>query len=198
MPAQRTPKREAIAGAGTTASLLAATVGGALVVAGLLGAGAFPGGTSEGAGAPLHLAPVPAHERTAAIVLPPERVPRVKRPARRADRPLAAPPAPVRPAQKGTPTPVPAKAPAHAAHPSSSQGPPPPAASAPPQPPVAAPGGPLAPAVAATQQATETGAGATQPASPAVASAVGAAGEAATGVLEQAGDAVASLGVPGR
>src|SRR5262249_37013463 len=146
MPAQRTPRREALAGAGTTASLLAATVGGALVVAGLLGAGAFPGGPSKESGTPLHLAPAPARARTAAageggagIVLPRVRAPRAKAPAHRVHRPAAASPAPARPAPKRTPTPAPAKAPpAHSAHPSSSQSPPPPAATAPPQPPVAA------------------------------------------------------------
>src|SRR5512132_4027758 len=95
MPAQRTPRREALAGAGTTASLLAATLFGALVVAGLLGAGAFPGGPDEGSATPLRIAAPPARERTASIVLPSAPAPRAHR---RAQRPRhAVRPAPSRP-----------------------------------------------------------------------------------------------------
>jgi hypothetical protein len=79
MPAQRTPRREALAGAGTTASLLAATIGGALVVAGLLGVGVFPGGPDDGSATPLHIAAPAAGERTASIVLPSAPAPRAAR-----------------------------------------------------------------------------------------------------------------------
>src|SRR6266498_4129933 len=70
MPAQRTTRQGALAGAGTTAALLAATVGGALVVAGLLGAGVFPSGPGDGSAAPLRIAAPPARERATPIVLP--------------------------------------------------------------------------------------------------------------------------------
>jgi hypothetical protein len=197
MPAQRTPRREALAGAGTTASLLAATIGGALVVAGLLGAGAFPVGPDDGSSDPLRIASPPAHERTVSIVLP--RAPRAHRraaatqPAGRRPRGVA-PRAPSRPTATHSATPAPtASAPATKATP---QSPPAPPATEPPGTP--APGGPLAPAADAAREATATAAGTVHPASPPLASAAGAAGDAAAKVVDDAGDVVATLTGPGR
>jgi hypothetical protein len=200
MPPERTPRREALAGAGTTVSLLAATVGGALVVAGLLGAGAFPGGPDAGSAAPLRIAAPPVRERVASIVLPSAPVARAHRRTTARERAHRATPQASRPSatQAGSPAP-PATAATHTsppAHPTS-QSPPPPAATAPP-PSVAAPGGPLAPAADATREAGATAAGAAQPASPTLGGAVGAADDTAAGVLQQAGDAVATLTDPGR
>jgi hypothetical protein len=197
MPAQRTPRREALAGAGTTASLLAATIGGALVVAGLLGAGAFPGGPDDGSSDSLRIASPPARERTVSIVLP--QAPRARAaltlartaPASRHPRRAAAP-APSRPTPMHGAAPT---APAPAAK-SSPRRPSAPPATAPPGTP--APGGPLAPVSNAAREATTTATGAVEPASPPLAAAVGAAGDAAANTVEDAGEIVATLTSQGR
>jgi hypothetical protein len=195
MPAQRTPRREALAGAGTTASLLAATIGGALVVAGLLCAGAFPGGPDKSSADPLRIAAPPARERAVSIVLPqaPRAIatpaaPASKHPRRAAALAAARPTTTQSTATHGT---VPA--PAANSSPQRHSAPP---ATAPPGTP--APGGPLAPVSDAAREASATAAGAVQPASPPLAAAVGTAGGGAAMAVEDAGEIVATLTSPGR
>jgi hypothetical protein len=196
MPTQGTPRRQALAGAGTTGSLLVATIGGALVVAGLLGAGAMPAGPDSGSTAPLRVSSAPLRARAdPAIVVPRVAAPR---PLRR----RASAHAPKRP-HRGAEV-APSRAPSHGGGttgaavsqtPPSHGAPAPPSSGAAAAAPAPARGGPLAPAADVIGTATQAAAGAAQPAGQEVAGAVSGAGETAAGAVAQLGDAVgATLG----
>jgi hypothetical protein len=198
MPTQRTLRRQALVGAGTTGSLLVATIGGALVVAGLLGFGALPEGPEGGSTAPLRVASIPARERAGAAIV----VPRVAAPRPLHHRTSARAPAPRHKRQPRRPAVAPSRTPSkgagstvgaleHTTSPNGQSAPAAPAAAAPAPPPrTPAPSGPLAPAADGVRTATQTAAGAVQPAAPQAADAVAAAGETAAGAVEQLGSAI--------